>query len=70
MSVSRRVGVVAVLLLVGLGPVQVPLARARAMLVEAYVQEAIALIGRAPVREAFGAVAADWLSRHVAGAEE
>ena len=33
MSVSRRGGVVAVLLLVGLGPVQVPLARARAQAV-------------------------------------
>ncbi len=42
-------------------------ARARALLVEAYVQEAIALIGRVPVRDAFAAVAAEWLDRHVAG---
>lgn len=48
----------------------IPKARARALLVEAYVLEAIALIARAPVREAFTAVAADWLSRYVAGAEE
>ncbi len=46
----------------------IPRARARAMLVEAYVLEAIALIGRAPVREAFAAVASAWLDRHVAGA--
>jgi len=46
----------------------IPRARARAMLVEAYVLEAIALIGRVPVRDAFTAVAAAWLDRHVAGA--
>ena len=48
----------------------IPKARARALLVEAYVLEAIARIARIPVREAFTVVAADWLSRHVAGAEE
>ena len=48
----------------------IPRARARAMLVEAYVQEAIALIGRAPVRDAFAAVASAWLDRHVAGTGE
>ncbi|MEQ9135846.1 MAG: Fe-S cluster assembly protein SufD [Thalassobaculum sp.] len=48
----------------------IPRARARAMLVEAYVQEAIALIGRAPVRDAFAAVATAWLDRHVAGTGE
>lgn len=48
----------------------VPRARARALLVEAYVQEAVALIGRAPVRDAFAAVASDWLDRHIAGTEE
>jgi Fe-S cluster assembly protein SufD len=46
----------------------IPRGRARALLVEAYVQEAIALIGRAPVRDAFAAVASEWLDRHVAGA--
>jgi len=46
----------------------IPRGRARALLVEAYVQEAVALIGRAPVRDAFAAVASDWLDRHVAGA--
>ncbi len=45
----------------------IPPARARALLVEAYVQEAIALIGRVLVRDAFAAVAAEWLDRHVAG---
>jgi Fe-S cluster assembly protein SufD len=44
----------------------IPRSRARALLVEAYVQEAVGLIGRAPVRDAFQAVAADWLERHVA----
>jgi len=44
-------------------------ARARALLVEAYVQEAIALIGRAAVRDAFAAVASEWLDRHIAGVE-
>lgn len=45
----------------------IPRPRARALLVEAYVQEAVALIGRAPVRDAFAAVASAWLDRHVAG---
>lgn len=44
----------------------VPKDRARAILVAAYVDEAIDTIDREPVREAFRAVAADWMSDHVA----
>jgi Fe-S cluster assembly protein SufD len=44
----------------------VPRDRARAILVAAYVDEAIDTIDREPVREAFRAVATDWMTRHVA----
>ena len=47
----------------------IPRERARAMLVAAYVDEAIDQIGREPVREAFRAAAADWMHTHIAGAE-
>jgi Fe-S cluster assembly protein SufD len=42
--------------------------RARAMLVAAYVDEAIDQIQREPVREAFRTAAADWMQKHIAGA--
>ena len=43
--------------------------RARAILVAAYVDEAVDQISREPVREAFRATAADWMHHHIAGAE-
>jgi len=43
----------------------VPQARARALLVAAYVDEAIDTIDREPVREAFRTAAADWMARHI-----
>lgn len=42
--------------------------RARAILVAAYVDEAIDHIQREPIRDAFRAAAADWMQRHIAGA--
>ncbi|MCR9178291.1 MAG: Fe-S cluster assembly protein SufD [Alphaproteobacteria bacterium] len=44
----------------------VPRDRARAILVAAYVDEAIDTIDREPVREAFRAVASEWMTHHVA----
>ncbi|WPZ32616.1 Fe-S cluster assembly protein SufD [Thalassobaculum sp. OXR-137] len=46
----------------------IPKERARAMLVAAYVDEAIDQIQREPVREAFRTAAADWMQKHIAGA--
>lgn len=46
----------------------IPEERARAMLVAAYVDEAIDQIGREPVREAFRAAAAGWMHEHIVGA--
>ena len=43
----------------------VPRDRARAILVAAYVDEAIDTIDREPVREAFRAVASEWMTHHV-----
>ncbi|MFX4221838.1 MAG: Fe-S cluster assembly protein SufD [Thalassobaculum sp.] len=46
----------------------IPKERARAILVAAYVDEAIDHIQREPIRDAFRAAAADWMQRHIAGA--
>lgn len=46
----------------------IPRERARAMLVAAYVDEAIDQIQREPVREAFRSAAADWMQQNIAGA--
>jgi len=43
--------------------------RARAILVAAYVDEAIDQIGREPVRDAFRTAASDWMHNHIVGAE-
>lgn len=45
----------------------IPEERARAILVAAYVDEAVDHIQREPIREAFRAAAADWMQQNIAG---
>ncbi len=47
----------------------IPRERARAILVAAYVDEAIDEITCAPVQDAFRAAASDWMHHHIAGSE-
>lgn len=46
----------------------IPEERARAILVAAYVDEAVDHIQREPIRDAFRAAAADWMQQNIAGA--
>ncbi|WP_051244653.1 Fe-S cluster assembly protein SufD [Thalassobaculum salexigens] len=46
----------------------IPEERARAILVSAYVDEAVDHIQRVPIRDAFRAAAAEWMQKNIAGA--